>query len=75
MNASMVRYHNKNNESFYQLLLKFISSPVSPFSKDIKITGPTTVYTGDEVTLTCEAGPSYPGQDFFFEILKFIMTF
>ena len=53
--------------------LKSISSPVSPFPKDIKITGPTTVYTGDEVTLTCQAGPSYPGQFFFLEVLTFIM--
>ena len=48
-------------------------SIVAPCSKDIKITGPTTVYAGDEVTLTCQAGPSYPGQFFFLEVLTFIM--
>ena len=32
---------------------------------DIQITGPDTVYQGDEVLLLCVAGPSHPGQDNF----------
>ena len=38
---------------------------VVPKSGDIQITGPDTVYQGDEVQLQCVAGPSHPGQDNF----------
>ena len=33
--------------------------------KSIKISGPDTVYQGDEVQLQCAADPSHPGQDSF----------
>ena len=34
---------------------------VAPSHGDIKISGPDTVFQGDEVVLRCEAGPSHPG--------------
>ena len=39
----------------------FKSSLVPPCRENIQITGPATVYEGDNIILTCQAGPSYPG--------------
>ena len=35
---------------------------VVPSAGDIQISGPDTVYQGDEIVLRCEAGPSHPGE-------------
>ena len=55
--------YNDENKSLLtsQFLILFISSLVPPCSENIKIAGPTTVYEGDDIILTCQAGPSYPG--------------
>ena len=56
----MVRYHNIKKEIHKDFKIFFL---VAPCAKDIKITGPATVYTGDDITLTCQAGPSFPGNN------------
>ena len=45
---------------YWQLFLtnNFLALPKNSFG----ISGPTTVYEGDNISLTCHAGPSYSGK-------------
>ena len=47
---------------------------VEPSSGDIQITGPDTVYQGDEVHIQCIAGPSHPGHDNFISNASLSLT-
>ena len=61
LNGNFVLFIIKTKKSISDVDNYFKSSLAPPCRENIKITGPATVYEGDNIILTCKAGPSYPG--------------